>query len=193
MNYLAHMFLSCSDEEFIVGNFISDFITNKDIHRYSTGIQNGITLHRTIDSFTDTHPLVHKANALIRDDQGKYAPVVTDIYFDHFLITNWDTYSNNHISEYTRYIYDILDKNMNLYPAQLQSIVPVMINDDFLMACENEKRLRKTFQRVANRARFKNNMNHAYDILAANYHILQELFTAFFPELIQKVKQFCGD
>ena len=49
MNYLAHTFLSYSDEQ-IVGNIIGDFIKNKNRYDYPEGIQQGITLHRAIDA-----------------------------------------------------------------------------------------------------------------------------------------------
>ena len=52
MNFLAHTYLSFTDEQ-IVGNLIGDFIKNKKRDHLSEGIQQGITLHRAIDAFTD--------------------------------------------------------------------------------------------------------------------------------------------
>lgn len=60
MNYLAHTFLSYTDEQ-IVGNIIGDFIKNKNKENLPEGIQQGITLHRAIDAFTDVHPKVSEA------------------------------------------------------------------------------------------------------------------------------------
>lgn len=191
MNYLAHIYLSCDDEELLIGNFISDFIANKDIEKYSHGIQRGILLHRKIDSFTDTHSEVFQANALIRESQGKYAPVVTDIYFDHFLITNWTFYSERKLSDFSNHVYKILDKNMEVYPVKLKEIVPLMIRDNFLLSCENEARLRKTFERITKRAKFPNQFHRAYDDLAEHYEELEKHFKVFFPTLNDMVRSFC--
>lgn len=192
MNYLAHMFLSCRDESLLIGNFISDFISNKEKSQFNADIQKGIELHRQIDTFTDTHEQVYQANDLIRASQEKYTPVVTDIFFDHFLIKNWDLYTHIQLSEFTRQTYDLMNKYMETYPDTLKSLVPLMINDDFLMSCKNEVRLRKTFQRVANRAKFPNHFDRAYDDLMQHYEALERHFKVFFPELMQMTSNYCG-
>ena len=58
MNFLAHAYLSFGQEEILVGNLVADFIKGKELRQFSEDIQIGILLHREIDSFTDTHPLV---------------------------------------------------------------------------------------------------------------------------------------
>jgi len=52
MNFLAHTWLSFSDDE-LVGNMLADYIRNRERHLFSEGIQKGIALHRAIDTFTD--------------------------------------------------------------------------------------------------------------------------------------------
>ena len=53
MNYLAHIYLSGNDPDLIFGNFIADAVPGKQYKNYSNRIQEGIILHREIDSFTD--------------------------------------------------------------------------------------------------------------------------------------------
>ncbi len=191
MNYLAHTLLSCSDEDLLIGNFITDFISNKDKVRFSESIRNGINLHKLIDTFTDTHEQVHLANNLIRSSQGKYTPVVTDIFFDHFLIKNWSDYASIDIQDFATQTYLVLEKYIHIYPDDLKMLVPKMIADNFLLSCENEVRLRRTFQRVASRAKFENRFDYAYDDLEANYEAIETHFKLFFPELKQKASNFC--
>ena len=61
MNYLAHLFLSCQDDDLLIGNFIADSIRNKEVDNYSAAIQQGIFLHRAIDAYTDIHPVVRQS------------------------------------------------------------------------------------------------------------------------------------
>lgn len=183
MNYLAHVYLSFENEEILIGNFISDFITNKDRSKYNEGIQKGIALHHKIDDFTDNHPLVRQVNDLIRPSQGKYSPVVSDIYFDHFLIKKWFDYSENQLTDYIQEVYKVLNKYIDLFPDNLKTLTPIMIRDNFLLACENEERLRKTFQRIANRAKFANHFSKAYDDLIENYDTIEHYFGQFFVEI----------
>ena len=61
MNYLAHIYLSGNDPDLIFGNFIADAVPGKQYKNYSNRIQEGIILHREIDSFTDQHPIFRKS------------------------------------------------------------------------------------------------------------------------------------
>ena len=65
MNYLAHIYLSNEEEEITLGNFIADDIKGKKYIQFPLGIQQGILLHRAIDSFTDAHPIVKKKHKAI--------------------------------------------------------------------------------------------------------------------------------
>ena len=55
MNFLAHSYLSGSDQKILVGNFIGDFVKGKQYENYDDSIQKGIILHREIDYYTDKH------------------------------------------------------------------------------------------------------------------------------------------
>jgi acyl carrier protein phosphodiesterase len=47
-------------------------------------IQNGITLHRAIDTFTDAHP-VFRESTKVTFRYHHYAGVIVDVFYDHFL------------------------------------------------------------------------------------------------------------
>lgn len=86
MNYLAHAFLSGSNRDIMLGNFIADSLTKSEDSNYQDDVLKGIKLHRAIDSLTDKHTSVRNAVELLRSNHGKYAPVVTDLLWDHILI-----------------------------------------------------------------------------------------------------------
>jgi len=94
MNYLAHCFLSCSDDNLLIGNMVADMIRNKDLENLDPAIVKGVMLHRLIDSFTDNHPTIRETSKLLHKRHGKYAPVVTDIFYDYILFQNWSSYSD---------------------------------------------------------------------------------------------------
>nr|WP_305050385.1 hypothetical protein [Elizabethkingia bruuniana] len=60
MNLLAHSYLSFSDGQ-IVGNMIADYVRNADREKLPVEVQKGIIIHREIDTYTDQHPVTHKA------------------------------------------------------------------------------------------------------------------------------------
>ena len=60
MNFLAHIYLSDDHPKIMVGNFIGDFVKGKNFReQFEPDIARGIELHRIIDVFTDSHPVVH--------------------------------------------------------------------------------------------------------------------------------------
>ena len=61
VNFLAHLYLSQNNTNMMIGNFIADHVKGNDYKKYSNEIQKGILLHREIDTYTDTHPIVRKS------------------------------------------------------------------------------------------------------------------------------------
>jgi len=192
MNFLAHLFLSCQDDDLLIGNFIADSIRNKEVATYSPQIQKGIFLHRHIDSYTDQHREVKKGTRRLHPTHRKYAPVVVDIFYDYILSHNWDRYSSEPLPIFSKRIYWILEQRLSDLPTKLQKRVPDMIYHDWLMNYGKEEGLRYVFSRMKERAKFPTNFDRAVDDLLKDYKLFEQEFNAFFPEMIEEVKEFCG-
>ncbi|HLU87619.1 MAG TPA: hypothetical protein VKZ44_07670, partial [Taishania sp.] len=82
MNYLGHIFFSDKDPALMYANLFGDFVKGRNWKQYTNEIQKGIVLHRTIDSFIDTHSAVKELAHLLAPDLPKVAPIAIDIYFD---------------------------------------------------------------------------------------------------------------
>ena len=100
MNHLAHLYLSGSDPDLMLGNFIADAVKGKQVELYALGVQNGIRLHRAIDTFTDAHPVVRQTKAHLYAGYSKFAGVILDIYFDHFLAIGWANYHPQPLADF---------------------------------------------------------------------------------------------
>ena len=61
MNFLAHIYLSGDNDLLKIGNFMADSIRGNSYENYPDEIKKGILLHRSIDSFTDMHPVYRKS------------------------------------------------------------------------------------------------------------------------------------
>jgi acyl carrier protein phosphodiesterase len=57
-------------------------MASKQFETYPQEIQNGITLHRAIDTFTDAHPILEKVQKLHSDTT---IMLVYCRFYDHFL------------------------------------------------------------------------------------------------------------
>ena len=89
MNHLAHLYLSGSQAGIILGNFIADFLTPAQQRALPEELQQGLRLHLLIDKTVDTNMIFKQSVALLRHTQGKYAPVVADIFYDYLLVEAW--------------------------------------------------------------------------------------------------------
>ena len=66
----------------MVGSFLGDFVRGKQYQTFDPEIGRGILLHREIDRFTDAHPVFRQSKRRLVPQQGHYAGVVVDVFYD---------------------------------------------------------------------------------------------------------------
>lgn len=191
MNYLAHMYLSCSDEDLIIGNMLVDMMNIKRLRELPEQYHKGFELHRLIDSYTDEHQLVKEATLKLRDNHRKYAPVVIDIFYDYVLSLEWNRYSGEHIQDFCNGIYEVLKKHMKYLPEDIKSRLTRMVKSNFLMTCSSPEAIRNVFDIIDGRARFTNSFSMATDDLLDDYEYYRDNFFMFFPDMIEEAGTFC--
>jgi acyl carrier protein phosphodiesterase len=132
MNYLAHAFLSRSSPELLIGGLLGDFVKGALGERYTPGVRTGILLHRAIDRYTDAHASVRASCALISPARRRFAAILVDVFYDHFLARHWPRYSEQPLADFTQQVYATLLPQLASYPERLQYILPRMAADDWL-------------------------------------------------------------
>lgn len=192
MNYLAHAFLSCSDGDILLGNFIADYINKKDDDQFSEGIKRGISIHRKIDYFTDNHPKVREGTKRLHANHHKYAPVVIDILYDYVLSANWLKYSGEHLQDFANNAYTIFLDNKSIFPNKLKDRIEKMVDDNFLLLYSTDEGLMKSLNYMDRRTKFPSNFAGALDDLKQNWDLFNSEFNLFFPEVIAYVDQECN-
>ena len=116
MNYLAHAYLSFGDPDIFAGNMISDFIKGKKKYEYSVRIQMGITLHRKIDEYTDSHPATRQAKEFLKRTAGPYAGAFVDIVYDHFLANDPYEFEEDALAKFAQSTYLRLEPYQREFP-----------------------------------------------------------------------------
>jgi len=190
MNFLAHLYLSGDDEEIIVGNFIADHIKGNNVLKFSKGIQRGILLHREIDTFTDSHPIFIQSKNRLVANYRKYAGVIVDMFYDHFLSANWDLYSEQSLEEFTRRIHDVIVKRYPILPHKSQQFIAYMNKFNWLKGYGSIGGLSRALKGMANRTPFESKMEQAVKDLTNNYELFKNEFQVFFPEIINHTKDY---
>ncbi|NVO19111.1 MAG: DUF479 domain-containing protein [Bacteroidetes bacterium] len=192
MNYLAHLFLAGENEDLIIGNFIADHIKGNKIEDYKPGIKRGILMHRSIDDYTDSHEIVRRSIHRLRPSYSKYSGVIVDMFYDHFLATEWNKYSKESIENFTKSRYDLLFRNFQILPPRAQRILPHMARNNWLSAYAEFEGLQKALTGMSHRTTFVSKMEHAVTDLKISYKEYKTEFEEFFPELCNFVAEKHG-
>lgn len=190
MNFLAHLLLSGNDKPIIFGNFIGDGVKGAEMNEYPSDVQRGISLHRFIDYYTDNHDVTEVGRIIIRPAFRKYAGVVLDMYFDHFLSRNWDTYHSEPLEQFVARMHAILNERESQMPAKTKRFFGYMKSYNWLVNYRDLDSLAEVFSGMAHRTPFQSNMEHAVPVLEQHYEELEQIFTQFFPDLIHASAHF---
>lgn len=189
MNYLAHSYLSFGQEQVLVGNFIGDFVKGKTLQTYPEGIQCGIRLHREIDSFTDSHPLVKAGQSYLKPHFGRYSTVITDIYFDYFLGLNWSTYSDLPLEDFIQQTYKTVSKYREILPERFLRMFGFMREQNWLLQYREKDGIQRSLTGLSKRTRFDSKMEQAHLYLTEFEAEFDVIFFAFFEELESFARQ----
>ncbi len=189
MNYLAHLLLAGEEAESIAGNLMGDFVKGRVDGLYTPGIRRGIVQHRTIDRFADEHLFFRQSRGRISAEQRRYAGILIDIFYDHFLCRHWSQFSNEPLDDFTRRVYAVLQDYLPLFPPRLQHIVPFMVEQDWLSSYGDTRSVERALTGVGRRLRRDNPLHRAVSELHDSYDDLQTDFLNFFPLLMDYVRR----
>ncbi|WP_226063292.1 acyl carrier protein phosphodiesterase [Kaistella polysaccharea] len=185
MNYLAHSYLAFSDEQ-IVGQFLEDFIPNRDRFSYPAGMQEGITLHREIDTFTDAHPVLSEAKKIFSPMVRLYSGAFVDVSLDYFLA---NSLSDKDLKNHAEKVYHALRKYQEFLPERLLRMVDGMEKDNWLYNYKEDWGIKYSMQNVLNKAKYLDKNLAVFKVFLHNKSQLQKYFDIFFPDLLAHVQR----
>ena len=184
MNYLAHAFLADETDEYLIGSFIGDFVKGTITDRYGSEITRGIILHRKVDVFADSHVLSCASRDIFTGPLRRYAGIILDICYDHFLSRHWSDYADTVLSDFIARIYKLLQEYRDLLPERLKAVLPRILEQNWLERYLTLKGVEITLERISKRIKREVRLSKSMPDIQANYEILGKNFRAFFPDLI---------
>lgn len=187
MNYLAHSFLTFTDGQ-IVGQFLEDFIRNRDRFSFPKDIKDGITLHRAIDTFTDSHPAIHEAKKVFAPLVRLYAGAFVDVSMDYFVANDLSLNSLAEWKAHSLRVYRILNENNEWLPENFKSMLVKMEQDDWLYNYRENWGIKFSIQNVLNKAKYLDKDIPVFEAFLNNKAFLQECYNNFFPDLLAHAK-----
>lgn len=192
MNYLAHLYLSGESDEIKLGNFIGDHVKGNQYLQYPEQVAFGIKLHRRIDSFTDQHADVKQCIKLLKPGYGRYSGIVADVFFDHFLATNWNDYSSNTLKQFASHAHRVFLTNFDILPFRVKQFLPFLILHKRLESYSQRENMPLVLDIMSGHTSLPKNGQWANRILNQEYEQFEALFRSFFAEMVDYVETEFG-
>ena len=192
MNFLAHTYLSGCNEEIIVGNFMGDYVKGKNYNRFPDQVRKGILIHRDIDTYTDMHPITRRSKLRISPRYHKYAGIIIDIFYDHFLASMWDDFSSLPLQDFVSRTYDLLKRNYKVLPEAIKRWFPTFLENNWMMAYQSVDGIELVLERMAANTSLPNHAGYAVEVLRDRYDLFRSDFLEFFPAIIGFIEEKYG-
>ena len=192
MNWLAHVFLSPNNINFQLGNLITDVSNPKQLELDNADFKAGVQCHYEIDKFTDTHALVKKCKAVFFPKYRHFSAVLIDIFFDHFLASNWQDYSDEPYRDYVDAFYSSLKVKTLALHEDSEVFIESIYKSDRLGIYDKIEGVEQALERISSRIRLRTIIDIRESVveLNENYDVLLSDFREFFPELRDHVKTY---
>jgi len=182
MNFLAHLYLSGDDPELLVGNLLGDFVKGRLVGQFPAGIERGIYLHRRIDSFAGQNRHFIRSKRRIDESFGHYRGVLVDLFFDHFLASHWDEFSDITLDRFLSAAYRVVRDHDNDVPEHLHTIMPIIFNE-LLPSYGDISGIARALQRMSTRITRPNRLRSGEEELRKHYEGFYSDFCELMPEL----------
>jgi acyl carrier protein phosphodiesterase len=184
MNFLAHLYLSGDNPKIMLGNFIGDFVKGKQgLSQFEPDIIRGIHLHRSIDEFTDSHPVVTQSKNRLRPKYRHYSGVIVDIFYDHLLAKNWHLFHSEILTDFAETAYSIIHVHQPILPEEVKFMMPHMIRGNWLVNYAKLEGIERALSGMTRRTRYESKMDESVVDLKEHYEDYAQEFLEFFPDL----------
>jgi acyl carrier protein phosphodiesterase len=194
LNYIAHIHIGSHTQTNLLGNFLGDFVKGSHLQHLPFEIEQGIRLHRSIDVFTDSHPLIIELRQCFPSNIRRMAGVIIDIYFDYLLMQSWKRYSDTHFNIVFANFYQQLEQFSLPDNAHFNKQAERLKTQQWLNQYVNVESCFRAFTSIEHRLRNKVIFaNQAQSFLLLNGDKLESSFQQFYPECLDHGLKFVQD
>ena len=184
MNFLAHLYLSPPTPDALLGALLGDFVKGPVEHAgYNPEITAAIRLHRAIDTFTDAHPIVLASKARISPARRRYASILVDVFYDHFLARDWRRFHPEPLERFAASTYLALSGTTQVLPDRMAHMLPHLVAGDWLTSYRELDGIHLALDRMSRRVRPGNPLLGSAAELEAQLPAFEADFHAFFEQL----------
>lgn len=188
MNFLAHFQLAWPDPEWVAGGLEGDYYKGPLRGDLPPGIEQGVRLHRAIDAFTDGHAVIGKLRGDFPPGLRRYAGILIDLSFDHFLSKHWALYCEVPLEDFNAGVYRALRGHAQHLSEGSRRMLGRLEEYDILGLYANWDTVPASAERIGQRFRRGNPLLGVEQQLMPVRAAMEQAFLVFYPQL----QTFCA-
>ena len=167
----------------MLGGLVADFVRGALDPALPRGVRAGIALHRSIDTYTDTHPQVAAARALFEPPYRRYAGILLDVWFDHLLARDWARHADGSLHAFSAEVQRLLLARAGELPPRMRGFADYLQRNDLPEAYRERAMIGAVLHGLSQRLSRDNPLAQALPVIEALAAPIQRHFDAFFPDL----------
>ena len=183
MNHLAHARLAGDEPDWVLGGMLGDFVHGPIPASLRPGVQAGLRLHRAIDVYTDSHPLVAELRGRFQPPYRRYAGIVIDVWFDHLLAQDFGRWCAQPLRDFSQALRDLLRQHAHELPEDLLRFSLYMERYDLPLAYREPATIARVLGGISRRLSRANPLATALEEAQRLETELAAAFDGFFPQL----------
>lgn len=185
MNFLTHLYLSDDTPESRIGNLLPDLCKPWQWQKLSPAIQAGCLNHRKVDRLTDSHPEFMALKSTLSPERRRFAGIILDVSFDHFMARHWQDWHPQPLAGFTRSTYAHFLSPPEALPGRAGPVLQRMAEQDWLSGYEQIEGIARAFYGLSQRFRYDNPLQGSEEELLANEARWRDAFFVILKDLDQ--------
>ncbi len=153
MNYLAHVTLAEDSDEARLGAILGDFSKGLEPERLTETMRFALHEHRAIDLWFDALPEIRAEREHYPPHLRRFAGILTDVFFDHFLVKRWSDLVAVPMDTITSSLYRALKAYPEALPPRLREVAPSMTEHNWLGSYGDPRNIERALTGIASRFR----------------------------------------
>jgi acyl carrier protein phosphodiesterase len=112
------------------------------------------------------------------------------MFYDHLLATQWVQYADIPLSDFSTFIYQVLEKHRQILTPSAEQVLTYMAKHDWLLSYQDMEGMIRALTGISQRTQFQSNLENAALDLEENFALFKNDFSYFFPDLCKHVDEF---
>ena len=189
MNYLAHLHIAEHTQTSFLGNFLGDFIKGNPEGKFNSNVVSGIRLHRFVDSYTDSHPLIKSLKPLFKGELRRFSPIALDMFWDHCLAKHWLEFNKQSLNAFSLQAQSIINsekKALNqVLPERFEKVSQLVWQGKWFEHYKDLNNIEFALQRIASRRPRMAPLSGTFVTLSEHYDLLNGVFFELYPDILK--------